>query len=611
MRPDEPRRRRRPILRPADQPVPFDAASDPDADDLAELERQLAAAGARVRTERLASRRDRLDPSFAAALRAQLMAGYAGATDSGDRAGSPAAAGAIERSRPPRAVPGPGWRRPTEFVAGRRWAVLAVAAALVVAVLGSVSGRFLPASFDARATEAAGATLVRDGLATTLGGGTVLLANDEIRVGANGRATLVLGASLTRLDAGTDVRLIDLATSGTRIELLAGRSYQRVALPDGGTFVVVTGPVAWEALGTAFDLDRGPTADGRERVRLLGLEHAIGLVGPDLRTTVGEGRAATLVVDGGAASDLAVGPIDPAQLADPWLVDNARRDRALGFQLGVLDGIDLGPTPAPADAVQSAGPAVGPAGPTAAPAATPGSGPTATPDSTPRTVTSPERTPDAPSTPPPARLPGLRLAVTPCDGGVVIDWSRYKGSTFSRYATLRNTTASIPTSYPPHGGPRTLDGASTTVRWKTNAFDTRVEPGRTYSYRTLALNAAGKPIAASPVRSVRARKIRELGSLIVGPGDGTRTAFSWNPYDGPAACFSWYKIVYSKDDPTPSVLQGADVALAVGNRGASEALARLEPGTYHFRLEVLRYTELGSPAKFVVAHSDVVTYTVP
>jgi hypothetical protein len=194
---------------------------------------------------------------------------------------------------------------------------------------------------------------------------------------------------------------------------------------------------------------------------------------------------------------------------------------------------------------------------------------------------------------------------------VVIDWSAYKGVKFNHYTTLRNTTSSIPKHYPPQGGATYLDGSYTTVKSKTSAFDAGGEAGGRYYYRAMAFDAADKVIAASSVKPAIAKKVRDLGTLVVGPGGGTKTAFGWNAYQGPDACFTWYKLVYSTDDPTPSIFEGSDYAVASSDKGMTAALARLDPGTYHFRLEVVRYTDLGSPAKFLVAHSDVTTYTVP
>ena len=619
MRPDRRRRADLPIDRPDRDPVPFDVASDPDAPELTALAEELSAAGERVRADRRAHGFDQPRPAFAAELRSRLVAGYAAAG---------AGATTAEPGRRARGASLPfAWitraaaARSATIRAPQRWALVAVAAAVAIAVLGSISGRFLPASLEARATEAVGATIVRDGATSVLVPGTSLRAHDEIRVDATGRATLSIGAGLTRLAGGADLRLDDLSADGPRLDLLAGRSYHRVALPGGGAYVVTTGALHWTALGTAFDLDREPTGDGRDRVTLLGLQHSVVVTGPDLRATVGEGRAATADIRAGDASDLAVGPIDPSVLADPWLVANARRDRDLGFPLGVMDPLAVGPTATigtepPSGAPASEQPA------SAAPEATPTDRPTASPTSrpasraTPRPAPkstpkpTPQPTPEPTPEPTPRPLTSLGLDLVSCDGGIVIDWATYDGDHFDHYATLRNTSPTIPKAYPPRAGAAFVDGTYTRNRLRTSAYDAGLDSG-TWYYRSMAFDAADRVIAASPIRSATARPVHDLGALTVGPGDGSTTSFSWTAYEGPAACFGAAKLVVSRIDPSPSYFDGSPVLFATGEQGVSEAVAALDPGTYHFRLQVVRFTDLGSPAKFLVAQTAVATYTVP
>ena len=121
--------------------------------------------------------------------------------------------------------------------------------------------------------------------------------------------------------------------SGVRIELLAGRSYHRVTLP--GRRDLPSSIDRARHLVRARDRvrprprARPPTA--ATRVTLLGLQHAVGVAGPDLRTTVGEGHAATLAWTDGGASDLVVGPIDPAPSTTRGWSPTPAADRALGF----------------------------------------------------------------------------------------------------------------------------------------------------------------------------------------------------------------------------------------------------------------------------------------
>ena len=385
---------------------------------------------------------------------------------------------------------------------------------------------------------------------------------------------------------------------------------------------MTTGALRWSALGTAFDLDREPTGDGRDRVTLLGLQHSVAVTGPDLRATVGEGRAATVDIRPGDTSDLAVGPIDPAVLADPWLVANARRDLDLGFPLGVMDPMAVGPTATIGTEPPSVGPASEQPAASAAPAATATDRPTASPTSRPVTRATPRPTPKSTPKPTPKPTPeptpvttprplaSLGLDLVSCDGGIVLDWATYDGDHFDHYATLRNTSPTIPKAYPPRAGATFVDGTYTRNRLRTSAYDAGLDAG-TWYYRSMAFDAADRVIAASPIRSASARPVGDLGALTVGPGDGSATAFSWSAYEGPSACFGAAKLVVSRVDPSPSYFDGSPVLFATGEQGVSEAVAALDPGTYHFRLQVVRSTDLGSPAKFLVAQTAVATYTVP
>ena len=140
-----------------------------------------------------------------------------------------------------------------------------------------------------------------------------------------GRATLALGASLARLHGGADVRLDDVTADHVRIELVAGRSYHRVTLPDGGTYawpparrlVPRSGP-------RSISIANRPSMGGRGSVCSVSSMRSV-CPDPDLQATVGSGPCGDADVDDGGASDLVVGPIDPSTLDDPWLVANARR----------------------------------------------------------------------------------------------------------------------------------------------------------------------------------------------------------------------------------------------------------------------------------------------
>ena len=433
-----------------------------------------------------------------------------------------------------------------------------------------------------------GATLIRDGLASDLVAGSELRQGDAIRVSADGYATVQIGASVARLDGGAGVRLTSLSARETILDQLAGRAWHRAAPPDGGTYVVRTEAVTWTGAGTAFDLDRTATERG-ERLELLAIEHAVDLSAPGLEARIDEGRRAVLFLGGGAPT-LETGSLEPAELDDPWLLANARRDRALGFGIGILEGVDLAePTPTPRHSAVST------------PRPTPSLEPAPTPEPT------AEPTPK----PTPKPTPGiatLGLTVSGCHGGVVVNWTAYAGGSFSHYTVLRSTTSTIPLAYPPQGGAIALDQSFTESRELTSTADAEIEPGATYYYRAIALDVEDRVIAASAVKSGAASSVKALGELGVGPAE-LSTRFDWSPYTGPEGCFSLYKLVYSAEDDTPSYLEGATTAWAGESQSAgTAAVGELPSGTYWFRIQVIRVTDLG---KFVVAQSGPAAYTVP
>jgi hypothetical protein len=99
-----------------------------------------------------------------------------------------------------------------------------------------------------------------------------------------------------------------------------------------------------------------------------------------------------------------------------------------------------------------------------------------------------------------------------------------------------------------------------------------------------------------------------MGGLEIGP-DGASTSFAWSPIDAPEACFTTYKLVWSATSGEPNYLGEHDGAIAVaGEATSSVSTDGIPAGTYAFRLQAIRMTDLG---KFVVAQTDVVEYTIP
>jgi hypothetical protein len=86
----------------------------------------------------------------------------------------------------------------------------------------------------------------------------------------------------------------------------------------------------------------------------------------------------------------------------------------------------------------------------------------------------------------------------------------------------------------------------------------------------------------------------------------------WTAYAGPGACFTYYKVVYSETNPSPSYLGGDPYLAAIGDPATDRYVAGPEAlipdHTYYLRVQVIRATDLGG---FLVAQTDVTLYTVP
>jgi hypothetical protein len=431
-----------------------------------------------------------------------------------------------------------------------------------------------------------------------------------VATGPDGFATLELGASRVRLGSDSAVRLVEATAARIELEQAAGRAWHRVGGPEV-SYEVRTADVTWTADGTAFDLrlEHGP-ATGDEWVRGVGIEHDVAIAGPDLSAVLDEGAVARIRLAGepGSVAGVAIGPLSEADLRDPWLIDNARRDRRLGFDAGVLEErlAEANPSPATTTAPVTMptldSPAVTPAPATTAdpPKATPKATPRPTPKATPRPK--PTATPKPP-------LASLGLTATACPGGFTkLTWTAAGADRFNHYQSIRSSKTSIPAVYPPVAPGVAPDALYVTERTTLGAVDAGLEPGTTVSYRTMAFTGEDVAYAASGVKTVTAKAVKPLGALTVNP-DGAGIAAAWAPYAGPGACFGFYKLVVSTTDPTPSYLEGAS-AVWVGESAAtsSAVVESLDPGTYHVRLEAFLDTPSG---KLLVAETDVADITIP
>jgi hypothetical protein len=274
---------------------------------------------------------------------------------------------------------------------------------------------------------------------------------------------------------------------------------------------------------------------------------------------------------------------------------------------GLIGGEAWSPSPSPTPSPRPKPTPV--ATPTPSPTPSPTPEPTPVPTPVPTAAPTPVPTTAPPSPPPPPAIGELSLGLTGCNGGIVIQWSPTSDAAFSKYRTLRSTSASIPAAYPPQGGTVEVGTAKSATPAATTGFDASIAPGVTGYYRTLALDGSGAVIAASNVASAAAQSVQGLGPLVVAPDPGG-TRLSWTPFAGDASCFTYYKLVYTLDGSPPSYLEGDPYLLASGDQAQATYVAPdLGPGqTYTFRLQALRVTDTGG---FLVAQTDVVSYTVP
>jgi hypothetical protein len=205
----------------------------------------------------------------------------------------------------------------------------------------------------------------------------------------------------------------------------------------------------------------------------------------------------------------------------------------------------------------------------------------------------------------------MSLSTLACPGGVVLGWSWPDMDGVAFVKVLRGTSSEIPAAYPPGPGVEAVAGGASSDPSKSDGADTTLDGGNAW-YRAVAFGNDNSALAASPVKAVATQGVGALGALGVvdGAAGSGELTFDWTAFAGSSDCFSYYKLVASADDATPSYLEGAQTLAAIGEQGTGEAtVSGLSTGnTFYFRLQVIRVTSLG---KFVVAQSDVVQHTVP
>ncbi len=581
-----------PAPMPSEEPVPFDRAADPDGPALDLLSADLAAAGRRARGRKSQLLAARPEVVFTTTLRNRLA--------------PPVPLSTLPEGLPPtpvamRLVVPRTTRRRTPPL--RLLLLIGVCLALIAAAGVAISSGIFSSAAANRAGQALDATLVRAGGGQALVAGTALAAGDEVRVATGGTATLILGSSQARLAGGADVKITTISGSSVELALLAGRAYNRVVLPAGGTYAVVTGPYTWTATGTGFDVARGPDPVGGDQVTVLALEHAIAASGPSTNRQIPEGSAVSVVFGSPSSDEIVVGSIPPSVFTDPWLIGNAKTDETLGYPIGALAGVALAPngtptvspTASPTASDQPTSPQTD--GPLGSPGTSPSNGPTATPPPTAHPTPTPTPTPSPSPSPSPTGTPQPTLGLSPnsCTGGTILTWSKFGGSGFVKYVLLRSSVPNIPKAYPAQGGATLV--ASTTSLTTQSASDTSGIAGLTYFYRTLVLGSANAILEASNVVAAPAFGVGDLDQASVNQG-----YVVWNGYGGSAACFSEYRVQYSPDADFAILSHIKSIVVASEKTTNVEVPAGGIPGdTIYFRVQVVH---LGIPSLFVVAQTS-------
>jgi hypothetical protein len=101
--------------------------------------------------------------------------------------------------------------------------------------------------------------------------------------------------------------------------------------------------------------------------------------------------------------------------------------------------------------------------------------------------------------------------------------------------------------------------------------------------------------------------VGNLGPFEAVPGAGG-VDVTWSPYEGPAECFTYYKVSWSASNPNPSYLGDNDGAQPVEGRATSAATVALDPGTWYVRIEAIMS---GYGTKVIVGKSNVAEVMVP
>lgn len=396
----------------------------------------------------------------------------------------------------------------------------------------------------ARVTDAGGKT-------SRVKGNADIHRGDIVLIPGGSRATITYkNKNITRLEAGSELEVVDYGEELVEVALARGKAYNRVI--PGTSYSVNCRGLTVSAAGTAFDVDAvgpeilAPVFESQAKVSWTGAPVVVVDQGFLAKVTGGPGSYSVQVV-----------PLNLAELDFSWLAFNRDLDRKLGFPLGVLEG--LTPTPPEGNLPPDAPASSAPGAEQASQPTQPGSQPTQ-----------------------PGAQPSSSLSLSDSGPPVYITWTSANVGASDTVAVLRADGAATP-SYPAN----VLDASQ--GAGATSYHDERVVGGRTYTYRVAYLAGGNVLVYSNPTTATVPAPAPPPPppSLYLG-GELAEDGMHLKWYmEGSAEVGSW-AVLASQKDPNPSY-PGSQVATVPysGSRGSYIFGGASSTASYYFRVAAL------------------------
>lgn len=443
----------------------------------------------------------------------------------------------------------------------RRLAWIALPAVAVAVVLALAFFIFKPAGPAAVAGLSVqnGYARVTDtgGKTSTLKGKADIHTGDIVMMPGGSRATITYkNKNITRLEAGSELEVVDYGDKLVEVALARGKAYNRVIL--GTSYSVNCRGLTLSAAGTAFDVDAvgpeilAPVFESKAKVSWTGAPVVVVGQGFEAKVTGGPGSYSVQVV-----------PLNLAELDFSWLAFNRDLDRKLGFPLGVLEG--LSPTPPQGNLPPDAPASSAPGAEHVSQPTQPGSQPTQ-PGSQPTQ---------------PGAQPSSTLSLSDSGPPVYVTWTAVNVGAADTVAVLRANGATTP-SYPAN----VLDASQ--GAGATSYHDERVVEGRTYTYRVAYL-ASGNVLAYSnPTTATVPAPAPPPPRLFLGSELMEKGMYLKWYMEGEAGVDSW-AILASQSDPDPTYPGSTVDRLPYSGPSGSYVFGGASStASYYFRVAVLR-----------------------